>query len=178
MTQNPPEDTMICKYKGHPIYVEDVLGAYGPREIPIEDRFIQIPSCLVFESCKGAYFRLPDRKEKKDSGRRIGFPTITETTLVDWVEYVVHVPVNVGIVGMFKWFKKNLLDIYTAKGLTIQDAFVHVMCRVYPRMYKSYGLRVDTIFWEYHIKKIFKSDPKGPGDLSKYTKKKRMNANN
>ena len=159
------------------MYVEDVLGAYTARGTPIEDRFVEVPSFLVFESRKGAYFRVPVRKEKKESGRGI-LPTITVTTLVDWVEYVVHVPVNVGIVGMFKWFKKNLLDIYTAKGLTIQDAFVHVMCRVYPRMYKSYGLRVDTIFWEYHIKKIFKSDPKGPGDLSKYTKKKRMNANN
>ena len=166
MSQNPPADTWIGNYQGHPMYVEDVLGAYTARGTPIEDRFVKVPSFLVFESRNGAYFRVPVRKEKKDSGRGI-LPTITVTTLVDWVEYI-HVPVNVGIVYMFTWFQKNLQDIYEKKGHRIRDGFGYVMCRAYPKMYKSYGFRVDTIFWQYHIEEIFKSDPNGPGDLSKY----------
>jgi len=177
MSQNPPADTWIGNYNGHPIYVEDVLGAYAPRGIPIEDRFAQVPHPLVFESSKGAYFRVPVRKEKKESERSMGIlPTITVTTLVDWREYI-HVPVNVGIVYMFTWFQKNLQDIYEKKGQRIRDGFGYVMCRGYPKMYKSYGFRVDTRFWQHHVEEIFKSDPNGPGDLSKYlSKKKRMNA--
>ena len=168
MSQNPPADTLIGNYKGHPMYVEDVLGAYTGRGTPIQDRFVQIPCFLVFESRNGAYFRVPVRKEKKESGKSTGIlPTITVTTLVDWDEYI-HVPVNVGIVYMFTWFQKNLQDIYEKKGHRIRDGFGYVMCRAYPKMYKSYGFRVDAIFWQYHIEEIFNSDPNGPGDLSKY----------
>ena len=176
MSKNPPADTCIGNYEGQPIYVEDVLGAYAPKGVPIEDKFFQELHFIVFESGNGAYFRAPVRKEKKDSIMSIGITTITETTLIDWVEYV-HVPVNVGIVAMFTWFQKNLQDIYEKKGVSIREGFNYVMCRSYPKMYKTYGFKVDTIFWQYHIEKIFNSDPNGPGDLSKYISKlKRMNA--
>ena len=67
MSKNPPADTCIGNYEGQPIYVEDVLGAYAPKGIPIEDKFFKNFILKFLKVVMVPTFVLQCGKKKKDS---------------------------------------------------------------------------------------------------------------
>jgi hypothetical protein len=149
----------IGEYKNQPVYIKDILNAYSGSDIPIETYWEKFGfKNSVFDN-PNAYFRIPKCVQSPEYFK--GAIVITEC--VNWQEFV-RLPIKIGIIMMFKFFQENLQETYMKKAPKIMDRFGGIIVIVYPKMYG----KGDKTFWAHHVQQIFKSDPNGPGELSKY----------